>query len=212
MEPYQTSDIERIYIRYLIEILQKKINRRIVNESHMEDGTEFVGRYILAFVESTGHVSPVFEQKTREIFERNGLPVGEIEEDSWHDASKYAAAMQEIADEVGSKTLRQAGEEQAKNVPWDGQIETVTDGLDFLVETDRAVHRTPSGTFEGNYEYERVGDSRVRVGIPEHVPYPTDNFKGVFSGAVKTLSDTGTVTVSDTDTRSDEKAAFEVSW
>lgn len=178
----------------------------------MEDGTEIIGRYILAFVESTGEVSSVFERKTREIFAENGLNVDEVEEESWHDARKYADAMHEIQNEVGKTTLQKAGAEQAKNVPWPDHVNSVSDGLEFLVEADKQAHRSPSGSFEGDYLFEKTGSSTGRVGIPERAPYPVENFKGVFKGAVEELSTSSTVSISDIDPRGDEKAAFEIEW
>jgi hypothetical protein len=168
-----------------------------------------MGRYILAFVESTGNVSPVFERKTREIFAQNGLEIEDIEEDSWHQALNYAEAMTEIRDEVGEKTLQQAGVEQAMNVPWPEEINSVSDGLEFLVEADKQAH---NNEIEGNYDFELTGENVGRVSIFEWCPYPVDNFKGVFEGGVKSLSDGSNVTIDDVDTRADEKAAFRISW
>ena len=178
----------------------------------MQEGMEIVGRYILAFVKSTGDVSAVFERKTREIFEQNGLNVDEIEEDSWHDANRYADAMHEIREEVGEKTLRQAGAEQAGDVPWPENVNSVADGLEFLVQADKDAHRTPDGEYGGDYNFELTGESTARVGIPEYAPYPVDNFKGVFEGAVNSLSDSGNARLSDVEPHADERAAFEVTW
>jgi hypothetical protein len=178
----------------------------------MEEGTTILGRYIIAFVESTGDVSSVFKRKTRKIFEKNGLTVDDIEPDGQYDANKYADAMSEIRDEVGQKTLRQAGAEQAANVLWDEDINSVADGLRFVVQADREAHESPSGGFDGNYNFEMVDDSTARVGIPDYSPYPVDNFKGVFDGAVKSLSESGGARISDADPKPGEKTAFEVSW
>ncbi|WP_276301056.1 hypothetical protein [Halorussus lipolyticus] len=177
----------------------------------MEDDTEIVGRYILAFVESTGDVSTVFERKTRETFEEIGLDVGEVEEDSWHDAQKYADAMHEIRDKVGEKTLEKAGAEQAKNVPWPEHVNSAADGLQFLEDADEEAFRSPSGTVESNYRVEEMDSTSSRVSILDHSPYPVENYKGVIKGVVDSLSSSnGNVT--EVDTRSDEKAAYEVRW
>ncbi|MEZ3115342.1 hypothetical protein RYH80_05335 [Halobaculum sp. MBLA0147] len=178
----------------------------------MEDGTEFLGRYVLAFVESTGHVSSVFERKTRKIFRQNGLVVEEVGPETWHDAATYASAVREVRAEVGEETLRQAGEEQAKRVPWEGNAETVREGLAFLAEIDRQAHRSPSGEFAGSYDFEMVAEDRVRVSVPAGVPYPVENVEGLFEGAVKTLSESPVVSLEDADTRADERAAFAVTW
>jgi hypothetical protein len=174
----------------------------------MQQGTEIVGRYILAFVESTGKVSPVFERKTRKMFAENDLDVDSISENSWHDALNYAKAMDQVKDEVGSKTITEAGIEQAKAVPWPDHIETVADGLQFIVEADRDAHR---GGYEGGYVVEETGDHSARIGIKQGAPYPLENFKGVFLGAGRQLSD-GSVDLSETSPRPDEQAAFELTW
>lgn len=182
------------------------------NITDMEEGTKIIGRYILAFVESTGDVSPVFERKTRDIFAENGLEVDEIDEESYHDALRYADAMREIRDEVGEKTLRQAGAEQGGAVPWPPHVDSVADGLEFLVEADKQAHEAPSGSFEGDYTYEQTGETEGRVSIPDRAPYPVDNFKGVFEGVIKSLSSSSNVTISDVDAKPNEKAAFKISW
>lgn len=175
----------------------------------MRDDAVVMGRYVNAFVDSTGQVSSVFERKAREIFSEVGIDLAEVEADSWHDAHKYADAMNEIRDEIGEKTLEQAGQEQAMNVPWPEDVETVADGLEFLVEADKQAH---NNEIEGNYEFERTGDNTGRVSIFERCPYPTANFKGVFEGGVKSLSGNSTVSIESVDTRPNEKDAFEVSW
>lgn len=174
----------------------------------MQQGTEIVGRYILAFVESTGKVSPVFERKTRKMFAENGLDIDSISEDSWHDALNYAEAMRQVKNEVGSKTITEAGIEQAKAVPWPDHIETVADGMEFIVEADREAHR---GGYDGGYVFEETGSHSGRVGIEQDAPYPIENFKGVFLGVGRQLSD-DSVALSDTSPRSDEQAAFELTW
>jgi hypothetical protein len=178
----------------------------------MQDGTKIIGRYILAFVKSTGDVSAVFERKTREIFEKNGLDLSEISEDTWHDANQYADAMHEIKDEVGKKTLQQAGAEQAANVPWPDNITSVADGMEFLVKAEKDAHKVSNGRFSGNYDFEMTGESSGRVSVADRPSYPTDNYKGVFRGAAKDLSDSSSVRLSDVDPRSDERAAFEIRW
>lgn len=175
----------------------------------MQDDTEIIGRYILAFVESTGKVSKVFERKTRDIFAENGLDISAVEEDGWYDALSYAAAMQQVEDEVGEQTLMEAGAEQAKNVPWPEQVRSVSDGLNFLVEADKQAHRPDYG---GNYRYEKIDGSTGRFGIRERAPYPVTNYKGVFEGAVRSLSDSNSAELSPTEPKADEQAAFEISW
>ena len=177
----------------------------------MQTGTEIVGRYVLAFVESTGDVSPVFERKTREIFADNGLDVGEIDEDDWVDASAYADAMQAIREEVGEKTLRQAGIEQAKNVTWPAEVQTVEDALEFVVQADGEAHRAPDGDY-GSYTVDLVGETTARVGVTEAAPYPTENFEGVFEGVVKSFTDSADVRVTETDRQGGERTAFEIGW
>lgn len=178
----------------------------------MQEETEIIGRYILAFVESTGKVSSVFERKTRDIFANNGLEISAVEEEGWYDAHSYAEAMHQVEAEVGEQTLTEAGAEQAKNVPWPEQVRSVSDGLNFLVEADKQAHRQPSGSYAGSYRYEKISDSAGRVGIFEHTPYPVANFKGVFKGGVRSLADSSTTEISSAEPRDDEQAAFEISW
>jgi hypothetical protein len=178
----------------------------------MEDGTEIIGRYILAFVESTGDVSPVFERKTRKIFAENGIAIEDVDEESWEDALNYVDTMHAIEDEVGEKTLHQAGVEQGKNVPWPDDVSSVMDGLQFLSEADEAAHRAPSGNYRGQYIVSRVDESTARVGIREESPYPETDIEGVLEGAVNDLAGSSTATVTTVDPDSGERLAFELSW
>lgn len=178
----------------------------------MQRGTKIIGRYILAFVESTGKVSAVFRDKTEEMFADHGLAVEEIEEDSWHDALSYAEAMQDVRSEVGPRTLRQAGAEQASNVPYPGHVETVEDALEFLVQADIDAHRPPSGEYPGDYHFEKTGPSSGRMSVNAEAPYPVENFHGVFEGCVDTFAGVGAGVVTETEPNSGEKAAFEVTW
>lgn len=178
----------------------------------MEDGTEIIGRYILAFVESTGDVSPVFERKTRDIFSEQGIDISDLNEESWVDALTYVDTMHAIEDKVGEKTLYQAGIEQGKNVPWPDGVNSVEEGLAFMSEADEQAHRSPSGNYRGQYVVRQVEGSTAQVGIREESPYPKTDVEGVLEGAVDDLTDSGSVTTSEIGPESGERIAFEISW
>jgi hypothetical protein len=178
----------------------------------MEEGTEIIGRYIVAFVESTGDVSPVFERKTREIFSDQGIEVSDLDEDGWVDALAYVDTMHAIEDEVGEKTLYQAGVEQGKNVPWPDDVNSVEEGLAFMSEADEQAHRSPSGDYRGQYVVRQVEGSTAQVGIREESPYPKTDVEGVLEGAVDDLTTSANVTTSEIQPESGERIAFKIDW
>jgi hypothetical protein len=170
-----------------------------------------MGRYLVAFVESAGKVSPVFERKVREIFEEHMQPV---ETGEWYQTDNVAAAFDEIQETIGSNTMREGGAEGAKAVPWPDEISSIEGALEFLQQAHRDAYRNSEmENPAGNYTFEAVGDRTLRVGITEGFPAPQGWAEGVFNYVAKEFGpDRANVRLTEKTPRDDEAAAWELFW
>jgi hypothetical protein len=176
-----------------------------------DSNAEQDGQYLVAFVESAGEVSPVFERKVRRIFETH---VGGLDAESWYDTDDCVEAYREVLDEIGDKTMEQAGIQVGKSVPWPEEVETVHDGLSTVNTMHKAAFRNSPEEFPaGRYVFEDICDRRARVGITAGYPYTAPFAKGVFTGIAQDLGrDVAGVTVEEADRKHGEKAAWIMEW
>jgi hypothetical protein len=174
-----------------------------------DPNAEVDGEYVVAFVESAGKVSPVFERKVREILEDH---IGSIEPGQWYRTGDLEEAYQQIHREIGDKTMQQGGEEVGKAIPWPDGVETVADALDMLNDIHKSVYRNSSSEFPaGKYTIEHLGDNSARVGVTPGYQYSDPFARGVFSGIGATLGGS-TPSLESTDTRPEETAAWIMEW
>jgi len=135
------------------------------------------GQYVVAFIESAGDVSTVFERKVRTIFEKH---LSSIDAEQWYRVEDLAAAFDEIDNEVGEQTLEQGGIEATKTAPYPEEIRSIEGAFETLSEEIHpAAYRNGTGTDPaGNYTSD-VSERSARVGILEGYPYPPAFAKGV---------------------------------
>lgn len=179
--------------------------------SYYDPDAEATGKYMVAFIESAGKVSPVFERKVREIFEDH---LGTLEEDSWYRNANVEKAFDEVLEEVGEKTMIEGGVESGKAIDWPDEVETVMDGFSVWNSFHEAAYRNSDLDFPaGKYTVEQLGDREVRVGITEGYNLSAEFAKGCSKGIVQELS-TGSnrARLEDTDPRSEEQAAWILEW
>lgn len=173
---------------------------------------EVHGRYVASFIESAGEVSPVFERKVREIFDNHIS--GEITYDEWYPISDVSDAFHRVLREVGESTMREGGAASARQVPWPEEVTAVSDGLQRLDQMHQDSSR--GGTSPepaGSYTIDIRGDRSARVAVTEDWPYTAPEAEGVLKGVVDSLGDERAVpTINETDTRSGELAAWDLSW
>lgn len=171
---------------------------------------EVIGRYPLATVKSAGEVSPVFEQKARELFTEH---MGDLDADEWYSAADVVAAYEALSEEVGEATMRQGGKESARAVEWPPAVETPMEGLGALAQMHKEAFRGSDREFPaGKYTFEPLGDRRAHVGVSEDYPFTVPHAEGVFVGVVQDLSDGVRPTIEATEPNPDEQAAFEIEW
>lgn len=175
-----------------------------------DPNAEVAGQYPLATVQSAGEVSPVFEQRARELFQEH---MGELDPEQWYSVESTVKAYESLKDAVGEATMRQGGVESAKAVEWPPEVETPMDGLGALADMHKQAFRGSSQEFPaGKYTFEPLGDRTAHAGVTPDYPFTVSHAEGVFVGVVEDLSSASAPTVTETDPKPNEQAAFEVSW
>jgi hypothetical protein len=169
------------------------------------------GRYIVAFVESAGEVSPVFEQKVRQIFENH---LSGVDSGKWYRTGDVAAAFAEINDTVGAATMKKGGVESARAVPWPDDTDTVGTALQTVQEMHREAFRDSElENPAGNYTCRDIGDRVAHVGITEGFPFAPVFAEGVFEQIGRQFGpEDGLVQLETTTPHDDEAAAWEMTW
>jgi hypothetical protein len=169
------------------------------------------GRYLMAFIESAGEVSTVFERKLRSMAEER---FDTLAADEWYRLGDMADLYQQVEDEVGEATMRQGGAENARAIPWPDDLNSVEDGLAFLNEAHENATRGSDREYPaGRYTIEMQGERSVRFGVTEAFPWPASFAEGAIQGIVSDLGPADARTsVTETATNSEERAAWEVTW
>jgi hypothetical protein len=77
--------------------------------------------------ESAGEVSPVFERKMRDLFEEHGIE--DPSPDEWYSAENFVSAVNEAAEQIGDKTVLEAGVQMGRDVPQPEEVDGPKDAL-----------------------------------------------------------------------------------
>jgi hypothetical protein len=177
----------------------------------MSGDAEVIGKYPLAFAESAGEVSPVFERKLRDIMADHGLE--DVVEDDWVPLQAVIDTYAATLEEAGSATMRQAGIQNGRVIDWPPEVETPQDGLAALDDIHQAAFRGGSDYPAGRYIHEARGNREARMGLADDYVFPKEIGAGAFRGVVESLANgTATVTVEEVDAAPGEMAAFVVTW
>lgn len=173
--------------------------------------SEVAGEYLVAFVESAGEVSPIFERKVREIFEQHMSPV---QSDEWYQTEKVARALEEVDSEIGPKTMREGGAESVTAVPWPDDVASVAEAAEFLQEAHREAYRNSDmENPAGNYTFEQIRGRKARVGVTLGFPSPPAWAEGVFRHLPKEFGpEDATPQLTEKTPEEDEAAAWELVW
>lgn len=179
--------------------------------SEYDPEAEVIGRYIMAFIESAGEVSPIFESKVRSKFEEN---TGRIEPDSWYTAKNVKYTYEAILADVGPKTMKTGGIETAKTLPFD-ENNSVEEALQLLCEehtSDDVYRNTTSQQPAGQYTYE-VHDRSAHLGATEDYPYTKPFVEGIYTGLIRKYGPSrATPEFEETEPRAEEGFAWQVEW
>lgn len=169
-----------------------------------------IGKYISAFVESTGEVSPVFERKTRDLFEEE---LGELDPEAWYNSATVAELYEDVRDNVGPNTMQKGGEATGNALPFDESL-SIAEALEKLNhENQEAFKNTDDEYPAGRYLFEENGDRSARVGVSSAYPYPKSFVAGLFSSFIKRYGPTNAnVQLEETEPKSGERFAWEANW
>lgn len=180
----------------------------------MKEGNTTVegdGRYLVATIESAGEVSPVFQEKldgmAEELF-------GDVDAEKWYPFEKFNTFFHELGDEIGDKTLHQAGTENGKAIPFSDDIDSPGAAFNSLNDLHKQATRGSEQEFPiGRYTVTKQQSRQFRVGATENFPHPEPYAEGVLFGIVKSFTSEGTqVSVESVDPNRDERYAWSISW
>ncbi|MFC6975528.1 hypothetical protein ACFQL1_14120 [Halomicroarcula sp. GCM10025709] len=145
-----------------------------------------------------------FEQRTRLLLERNGLP--EPERGEWYPLANVRALYEDLHSTTGRNIVEQIGVTFPRVTDWPGGVDGVGAALAGLDGVHRDLHRGEAG----GYSFTRTGERTGRLVCD--TPYPAAFERGVVRGIGKRFGvDTGFVAIDD-HTRSDGATVCTVEW
>lgn len=173
---------------------------------------EVVGKYMMAFVEASGEVSSVFQQRTQEIFEKH---LGELEADGWYENRDVVAAFDELLGTVGPKTMESGGVASAEALPFsdDLSLEEAFQRLNEEHTSEKVFRASDMDAPCGEFTFELDGNRSARLGITEGYMLTEPFAKGTFTGVIDRWGPADTVIgFEETAPRDNERAAWNVMW
>jgi len=168
------------------------------------------GDFVVGFIEIVEEISPVFGKKAREILEENGIEDPDPSETYPMDA--VVSFINQVSDEVGDKTTKKIGVHQVTIPEWPDHVETVEDGFDEIQNMYVGAYENFSVEELGEFTFEKTDTREGRAAATEEFPYPPSFAQGIFEGIIQDITDNSGGRVTETDTKSGERAAYEVSW
>jgi hypothetical protein len=190
-----------------LQIVSNPVNDFVM--SGYDPDAETIGKYILAFVESAGTVSPVFERKVRETFETE---IGEVEADGWYRNDDVKGAYHSVLNKVGPKTMKQGGKATsgALDFPADTSVEEALTLLQKEHSADGVYRNTTSDTPAGQYTFEISGNS-AHLGATEGYPYTKPFVEGLYKGIIEEYSNSAPE-LTETTPKAGEQFAWDATW
>jgi len=172
---------------------------------------EATGRYIVAFVEAAGEVSPVFARKVQEIFEEK---IGDISADEYYRHESVKEGFEAVLVEVGPKTMTEGGIATAKELPFPEDT-TIQEALEMLRDehsVGKSYRNTDSDRPGGQYRCELAGASG-HFGATEGYPYTKPYVRGIYQGIIEKYGPReARPRFEETAPRDGEQFAWQVEW
>lgn len=169
---------------------------------------KITGQFVGGFLESTGDVSSVFEQKARNILESNGIE--EVDPEGWYPIDQFADAMNQIEEEVGEKTSEKAGVTMIEIIDELSNIGSMEETIEIAKEQQRQSYQNFSPEEAGQLKYGRLDNGNGRVAYYGGWPYPEAFTRGIVKGFAEATSGLGTTDIKPMEAQGDEVYAFEV--
>lgn len=189
-----------------------------IDAEQYDEEIKITGLYVNSMIQSMSDVSPVFENKIRNILSDKGIDV--VETDEWYEARAFFSAVQELGTSSGSQTIFEVGRSMGSDVPVPEDADSPHDILsqmdDLHYQSYRNVDQQSKRSI-GGYTYEQVDSTTARLGVTEKFPFHSGISQGSPEGIVSTFTgetvDTEEVSTQPTDSnKSPERRAFELSW
>ncbi|MFC7059421.1 hypothetical protein [Halovenus salina] len=172
--------------------------------------SKVTGTNVLAFIESTGEVSPVFASKAREIFADHGIT--DPAEDEWYDAENYLDALFAFVEEVGDMSVQQAGREMVRVNKPIMEKDEIDDGMATFAEQHKRTHKNWDYESDGRVEYEQVDATTYRISTTGGYRHPETLLRGASKEVVIQTSNATHVEIEETEPNPNEVHAFELHW
>jgi hypothetical protein len=176
-----------------------------------DEDAEGNGAYLVAFIESAGEVSTVFERKIREMAEDR---FGTVSAEEWYPLGEWADLYKEVMDEVGENTMKKGGKENGKAIEWPEDVNSVEGALGVVNELHQDSTRNSGQEYPaGRYVIDMQGPRSVRVGITEAFPWPKPFVPGVIEGIIEDIGpEDAIISGNEVEPEANERAAWEFSW
>jgi hypothetical protein len=140
----------------------------------IDSNVEVIGASVLSVAEGMEG----FREAAIRIFASHGIV--DPKAGNWYSQQASLDAMKEIAEKMGSVTLRMIGEKVPKAALWPSDIDTVPKALAAM---DVAYHRHHRGGEVGHFYFERIGERTGRMVCNN--PYPCDLDMGIIEATVR---------------------------
>lgn len=141
------------------------------------------GQYVEAMVSSFGQVSPIFEQKGREIFRENGIRT--IDPEDWYPMENVAQITHIIETKFGEQSSQEAGIKQVEITDAFDGLTSIEEGVDTTNQVLRNVYQNYSVDDVGEFRIDRPTEGQPRVSVFGPYPYAEGLVKGIIIGLGK---------------------------
>jgi hypothetical protein len=164
------------------------------------------GQFVQAFLMSAGDVSPVFERKAREYLEDNGIE--DVSADDWYPYDQFANAMNDIEEEVGRMTSKEAGRKMVEIIEEMSDLKSIEKAVELGKKHTRQAYQNYSPERVGQMRYESLKNGHHRVAYHGGWEYPEGFTRGIFRGHAQATRGLESADIEPTDTRPDETYAY----
>ncbi len=165
--------------------------------------TKVKGDSLSSVVEGVSRLSDVYRKRVIDVLDSHGIP--EPQPGEWYSLEDAIAALDDLVDAIGPRTVKTIGKEIPETVEWPPEIEGVEAGLGALDDVYQMHHKGDVGY----YEFEKIGGTSGRMVC--ETPYPASMDQGIVEGIVKKFNDSGAFVEVERDEAASERT-FDVSW
>ena len=169
------------------------------------------GQFVVGFVTAIEEISAAFEAKVRNILAENGIE--DLKPDEHYPVEAVAQSINQMAEDVGPKTIHKIGIFQVTIPDWPDDIDTVEAGFEAINDMYSGAYINYREEDLGRFRFEKTDERQGRASVTSEFPYHPAFASGIFEGIIQDLGpEPAFPRLSETEPRSDEKAAYELQW